>query len=801
MNKRTVSLSILSLLLSLSTAYAGNLDGKWKLDYWPQGRVAVVSPDDMAGIEFQTVEATVPGNVELDLCDAGLLPRPEIGANYELLRPYEGYQWRYSRTFESPAFGEEDSVMLKFDGIDTFAEIYVNGEHVGSADNMLIEHSYDVTDFIGPAGSSNTLEVYLRSSVIEGRRQLPPTFSNNWNRPETVFMRRAPHTYGWDIMPRIVSAGIWKGVDLEVVAPVHFEDVNWMTGRVNTEDRSAYVMVDYMVALPPKYQQNSVNVHVKFSRGGKVAFERTAPIAMYSERVKLWLNDVDFWWPRGYGEPALYDALVELVSAEDGSIIDSDFQKVGIRTIQLERSGVNYKDNPGKFCFIVNGERVFIHGSNWTPMDAFHSRDPQWLERTMDLVTDLNCNMLRCWGGNVYEDDRFYELCSEAGVMVWQDFSMGCSFYPQSTAFQIKMEEELYSVVKRLRRHTCVALWAGNNEDDSVITDGNFSLFKPDPNRDRVTRVTISNVLFDMDPTRPYLPSSPYWDPQLYSETFNELYDPERHLWGPRGYYKDKFYTEDAFCEFASETGYHGMPNKESVEKMFPAESVYPWEEGSEFRWKEDWLYKSVREYSEWGYCPDRNNLMINQIHCLFDEVPTDLDEFIFASQIVQAEAMKFFVERFRGNKFDPQTGILWWNIRDGWPIISDAVVDWYFSPKRAYYYIKNSQTDVCAIILDPVKGRCPLVVTNDTLKPVSGDVTVTDKASGKVVFKGSYSVPSNGRTIVARLPKFSGQGLYEINYTVGSERQMNHYLYGTAPFKLSDYREWTKDLTYYKAE
>ncbi|MCQ2144053.1 MAG: glycoside hydrolase family 2, partial [Bacteroidales bacterium] len=458
---------------------AGNLDGKWTLDYWPQGRVAVTGPEEMEGVEYSTVEATVPGNVELDLVAAGLLPEPEIGGNYELLRPYEGYQWRYSRNFTTPESGEEDSVILKFEGLDTFAEIYINGEHVGSAANMLIEHSFDVTDFLSPAGGDNTLEVYLRSSVIEGRKQLPPAFSNNWQRPETVFMRRAPHTYGWDIMPRIVSAGIWRGVDLRVEGPVHFEDVHWMTGRVDRASRSAHMMVDYMVSLPPKYQQDSVDVHVKLSRNGKVAFEKTAPIAMYSERVRIYVEDIDLWWPRGYGEPALYEGLVELVSKRDGSIIDSDTQKVGIRTILLERDDVSSKDKPGKFCFIVNGEPIYMHGSNWTPLDAFHSRDPQWMERTMDLVTDLNCNMIRCWGGGVYESDEFFDLCAEKGVLVWQDFAMGCSFYPQSTAFQLKLEEEIYAVVKRLRRHTAIALWAGNNEDDAVILDGNFSYYKP----------------------------------------------------------------------------------------------------------------------------------------------------------------------------------------------------------------------------------------------------------------------------------------------------------------------------------
>lgn len=798
---KRVVFCLISLLTLTSVSFAGpadhlvrgiyTLDGRWTLDFWPQDRNAVYGPDQMGGVEYRTVCATVPGNVELDLYEAGLAPKPELGGNTQLLRVYEGYQWRYSRDFTSPIWGPDDSVVLRFAGIDCFAEVYVNGNHVGSADNMLIAHEFDVTDVLLPAGGINHVEVYIRSSVEEGRRSLPPVFSNNWQRPECTSVRRAPHSYGWDIMPRLVSAGLWRGVELEVLPPVHIRDAHWMTSKVDVKAGTATVMLDWCISLPVKYQTDCVTVHVSLSRGGRTVYEWTRAVAMHSERVRFNLEDVDFWWPRGYGEPALYDAVFELLDKE-GKVIDRDCRKFGIRTVQLDRTPTHSVDKPGRFCFIVNGEPVFIHGSNWTPMDALHSRDPQHLEKTFELVTDLNCNMLRCWGGNVYEDEAFYDLCDANGVMVWQDFSMGCSSYPQSTEFQLKLEKELYAVVQRLRRHCCVALWAGNNEDDEMIADDNFSFYRPDPNMDRVSRETIPHVLFDMDPTRPYLASSPYWSPEQVSEYYSSAGLPERHLWGPRGYYKAPFYTTEANCIFASETGYHGMPDRESLEKMFPEGSVYPWTDEEHFQWKEDWLTKAVREYKEYGYTPSRNDLMINQVKAVFGEVPSDLDRFIFASQSVQAEAMKFFVERFRGRKFDPATGILWWNIRDGWPIISDAVVDWYFSRKMAYYYIRNVQRNVCAMITDNADGSHAVVVTNDTRHPAEGKVTVTDIETGRVVYKGRFAVPANGRNVLAQLPEESGQGVYLIRYTGedGGET-VNHYLYGTIPFKLDKYRLW----------
>ena len=794
MKKFSVTLALLAGFCAHAAPTSVSLDGAWTLDFWPQPQVAAMTPEAVEALEYQTIPCTVPGNVELDLYAAGLVPQPEIGSNVHLLRPYEGYQWRYSREFEAPEVGEDESVVLHFGGIDCYAEVYVNGVNAGGADNMLIPHDFTVTDLLRPG--LNRLEVIIRSSVEEARSHIVPTLSNNWHRPETVYTRRAPHSYGWDIMPRLVSAGLWKSVSLEVLPAVHIRDAHWMTASVDVAGRRADVYLDYTLALPVKYQ-DSLRISVCLSRNGRTVLDKSERVAMHSRRLKFSLEDVEFWWPRGFGEPALYDALVRVYD-RDGRELDRDCRKMGIRTVRLEHTEVLDADGQGQFRFVVNGEPVFIHGSNWTPMDALHSRDPQWLDRTVALAVDLNCNMLRCWGGNVYEDDRFYELCDEAGIMIWQDFTFGCSFYPQNIDFQRQLEKEIASVVTRLRSHPSIALWSGNNENDEELADKNFRTFRPDPNRDVVSRVTIPGVLYELDPTRDYLPSSPYWSPEFVKEHYAEdLHLPERHLWGPRGYYKDPFYTTQAKCLFASETGYHGCPELGSLERMFPASSVYPWTGEGEFHWNPDWITKAVTEYEEYGYYHNRNDLMVNQIRLVFGVVPTDLDAFVEASQSVQAEAMKFFVERFRGAKFAPRTGIIWWNVRDGWPIISDAVVDWYFTPKKAYWYIRNVQRDVCAMIVDAEdgSGTHPLVVVNDTLEPASGYVRVTDVESGRTVWKGRYAVEANGRLVLASLPAAKGQGVWKISYNVGGDDYENHYLYGEPPFDLETYADWMKNI------
>lgn len=780
----------------LSARDRTSLDGQWTLDYWKQPKHPVTTPEQFQNTPHETIQAMVPGNVELDLFSAGLIPDPEKDANTELIRCYEGYQWRYSRHFRTPGYTPEDNLILDFEGVDCFAEVYVNGRHAGSTANMLIAHRMDISSLVRPQGEDNLLEVILRSSVEEGRKYIPPTLSLNWTRPETVYMRRAPHTYGWDIMPRLVSAGLWRSVFLEVEHPLRLRDVHWMTTNADAEKKIATVLVDYTLTLPVEIQDD-VFVRVTMRRNGKTAYERTHPVAMHAEREKINLGEADLWWPRGYGEAALYEGTVEIVDSK-GTVMDQDTRRVGVRTILLESTPTHTPDHPGQFRFIVNGVPVFIHGSNWTPLDALHSRDPKHLEKAVALAEDLNCNMLRCWGGGVYEDTPFYDLCDEKGIMIWQDFCMGCSFYPLDDDFQKVIAEEVRHVVLKLRSHACLALWAGNNEDDEMITDGNFSLYRPDPNRDRVTRQTIPNVLFELDPIRPYLPSSPYWSEQAV-KAYNSSVLPERHLWGPRGYYKAPFYTSEAHNLFASETGYHGMPERSSLERMFSRDNVYPWTNKKDFHWKDAWISKSVREYAAYGYSHDRNDLMINQVRILFKDVPTDLDAFIRASQVVQAEAMKFFVERFRGHKFAPMTGILWWNIKDGWPIISDAVTDYYFNKKLAYHFLKNVQKNVLVMLLDKEGEGLPLVVSNDTRSPQKGTVTVYDVESGRTLYEGRYDVAVNGRSVITSIAQPLGQGVLAIRYEgEDGEVCMNHYLYGEPPFKLDHYTSLLKKVGIY---
>ena len=658
---------------------------------------------------------------------------------------------------------------------------------------MLIEHDYDITELLAEGGE-NELRVILRSAVIEAQDYplgaLGVRVDGN---SESENIRKAPHAYGWDIMPRLVSAGLWRGVELRVLEPVRFEDLHWMTLRIDRTAKTAELCADYQIRVPFA-RIDGLRVKATLRFGGKEVLQQSEALLSHSGRISLRIPDAQLWWPKGYGEPALYEAGVQILDAA-GQVLASRVARIGLRTVELDRTEITTPEKPGRFCLVVNGERIFIRGTNWVPVDALHSRDASQVIDVLKLASELNCNLLRCWGGNVYEDEAFFDYCDADGLLVWQDFAMGCSFYPQNSDFAKKVETEVRSVVRKLRNHPSLALWSGNNEND-VALGWQLGSLNIDPNRDLISRTVIPAVLYELDPTRPYLPSSPYVSRACYEQGNSGNFLPEDHLWGPRGYYKADFYTKSS-AHFVSEIGYHGCPNRSSLERMFEPEDVYPWTR--DFVWNEAWLTKSVRKFPLSQSTAGRNDLMLKQIRILFGDVPKDLDTFILASQSVQAEAMKYFVELWRAGKFE-RSGIIWWNLRDGWPIISDSVVDYYNSRKLAFYFLKNGQPTVCLMINDPVEGYYPLVAVNDSLEAAQGRVTVTELASGRELFSGSYAVAANGRQRVAELPHQQGQGMLLVRYEHAGQTRANHYLYGAPPFDFKAYLGLLKQTGIYSS-
>jgi beta-mannosidase len=287
---------------------------------------------------------------------------------------------------------------------------------------------------------------------------------------------------------------------------------------------------------------------------------------------------------------------------------------------------------------------------------------------------------------------------------------------------------------------------------------------------------------------RPYLPSSPYWTPDVVA---GKAKLSQEHLWGPREkWFKDAYWT-NAPATFVSEMGCHGCPSYESLEKMMTKEGLYPWPDPSDpFRFNDEWCCKSTQAYPDYpkNMGHGRNSLMPRQVKTMFGSVPKDLATFVDQSQIYQAEAVKYWIEMFRSRK-GRTWGIMWWNMRDGWPIISDGVVDYYYNRKRAYEAIKSVQGDQLVLLDDAHR----LVAVNDALASVSGTVTATDAASGKVVFSGACEIPANGKVTLTETLPLARQGMLKIAYAFGGSPRVNHTLYGEPPFDYSSYLEWRR--------
>lgn len=767
--------------------------GNWTLHFGPQDEKTPATPHELLKSNFQKIPAQVPGNVEIDLLEAGMIENPEIGNNVYKLRKYETYQWWYQLKFKQPQVPHGKKVKLCFEGIDCIADIWLNNQKIGQTENMFVEHDFEVSDVLK---NENELFVCISSPILEGRKYQREFWGVRYDAlgGESVNIRKAAHAYGWDILPRLVSAGIWKDVKLKLIPPTHFKAVYWVTKSVNLAEKTASLYVDWEFATE-RLNVDDLTLKVQIFHEDQTVFDRSYNIysTVFRHRIDD-LQNIDFWWPRGYGNSDLYDAVLQVLDAE-GNILAENKQKIGIRTAELINTDANTREQPGEFVFKINGEKIFVKGTNWVALDALHSRDKMHIQPCIDMLVDLNCNMIRMWGGNVYEQDEFYDLCDEHGIMVWHDFMMGCTMYPQDEGFLKKIEEEAAKAISRIRHHPSLVLWAGNNEND-VSLEWENDQPHIDPNTDIISRQLLPSMVRRLDPKTPYLPSSPYISSEAFRLAGNRIdqdFAPEQHLWGPRGYYKAPYYT-DNIAKFVSEIGYHGCPNRESLEKMFDENFVYPWTNKKDFKWNDQWQTKAVRSHPYATETIKRNDLMTNQIKCVFTEVPTDLDRFIQASQIIQAEAKKYFIEFWRMNKGE-RNGILWWNLRDGWPVISDAIVDYYYSKKLAYHYIKRVQTDVCVMMGDAKDNGHPVVIVNDTLKEVEGHFSIKDADTHQVLLNKSFRVDKNGKLVEGFLPTSKEPALWLIEWSVGAATYSNHYFAYQPHVELEIYLKWLSIL------
>ncbi len=733
----------------------------------------LTTPKEIEASALKNIRADVPGNFELDLMREGLIYDLYYSENTLKAQELENYHLWYYTTFDAP---NTDSHIL-FEGIDTFSDIYVNGELVKSTDNMFTP----VEVYAPLKAKGNTLVVHIKPAVIEARKY--PLESRIWAQRysnESLYVRKAPHMYGWDIAPRIVSGGLWKSVLLcenkkEKINEYYIYPIE-MDHAGSKVRLAIYLDCDIEGDFADEY---SFRLYGKCKDS---VIDYTSVLRHTSAVCHEVFENVYLWYPKNYGEQNLYSMTLELMHGD--KVIDTKSFNYGVRTIELKMTPVTDKDGNGDFSFCVNGRRIFCNGTNHVPLDAFHSNDINRLPKYLEMLKDIGCNIIRMWGGNVYEADELYDFCDKNGILVWQDFSMACGFYPQDDGFCKMLEKEAEYQVKRLRNHPCIAVFAGDNECDEVIK---WARREADPADNVLTRQVLKRVVVRHAPKIPYLPSSPYISPEAY-KTGGVL--PECHLWGPRDYFKGKFY-KDTFTHFASETGYHGFNSVQSLKKFLKNPEKLFNEDGTPTL--EYLVHSSSPEADPKAPFAYRIRLAYKQVETLFGKASGNLEDFVKQSQISQAEAKKYFIEKFRVDS-KRRSGIIWWNLLDCWPQVSDAVVDYYYTKKLAYHYIKRSQEPVMMTFDEPENGKASLMLCNENDNDVTVKYSVKNMYTDEVVMTGVASTKAHTVIKASYLDVGDEKEFYYISWeTSDGKKGFNHYFTNIIDIDYNKYMEALK--------
>ncbi|NRA39724.1 MAG: hypothetical protein HRU15_16395, partial [Planctomycetes bacterium] len=448
------------------------------------------------------VAAEVPGDIHLDAERVGIIEDPFYASNTDACIWMEEKDWWYRLEFTAPEIGAGQEktagqeIFLHCVGLDTFATVYLNGEIIGQNQNMFTPLRIAVGELLHMG--ANTLVIVCASAVFSASIDQPMTV--NGNAPmQRLTTRKAQACYGWDIAPRLVTAGIWRAIQLEIVDAVEFDYVQLRTlgiadGRadieltadiINHADEACEVSVQWQIA------GQDINIAVHCQPGKNTV------------RQSCQLEDVHLWWPWNHGTPYLYDYQLTLRSGDRHCDVREG--QFGVRTIVCEELPIG--DNEKTFCFLVNGKRIFLKGMNWTPADAIYARiDHQRYDQLLQITVDSEINTLRIWGGGIYEDDYFYQQCDQRGILVWQDFMYACGCYPQDEEFLQTAREEAIHIVRSLSSYACMFAFCGDNENDWLAPEYGVPQYKEYP----LSKEVLSSVVEEYAPHIPYVATSPF---------------------------------------------------------------------------------------------------------------------------------------------------------------------------------------------------------------------------------------------------------------------------------------------------
>ena len=703
-------------------------------------------------------KATIPGTVHTDLFENKLISDPFFGANEKQLKWIENENWEYETYFSlTEAEFKNQNIDLEFDGLDTYATVYLNGKLILEADNMFRKWTISAKSLLNK--NNNHLKIVFQSAVQKGKaeaKKLPYTLPEN----ERVFVRKAQYQFGWDWGPRFVTAGIWQKVQLKFWNSAKIENLRYEQKVLNSE----IAKIDFIFSVDVK-------------KAGKYTIETSSKSVSF--QLKKGINVINFpieiqnpelWWSNGLGRPHLYDFSFSL--EQNGKIIDTKDLKIGLRTIEL----IQEKDAIGKgFAFKLNGKMVYMKGANYIPPDSFLPRvTDSTYHSLVQNAKKANMNMLRVWGGGVYPDEAFYEACDANGILVWQDFMFACAMYPGDKAFVENVKQEVIYQVNRLQNHASLAIWCGNNENDEGWHNWGWQKQHNYSSADstqiwtdykKVFHEIIPNTLDSLVSKE----KNVYWSssPSIGWGRKESMTQGDSHYWGvwwgkePFEIYKTKV------PRFMSEYGFQGMPNIETLKKVVPETDLNFNSEALKNHQKHPIGYETIREYMDRDF-----------------QIPDKFEDYIYASQLLQADGMKTAMEAHRRAK-PYNMGTLYWQFNDCWPVTSWSSLDYYGNWKAFHYQAKRSFENLL-ISVNEENGNYKVYVVNDNLENYSDKLTLELVSfDGKSLWKSSkeVTVDENSSTVVFEIPTsdFSKYGLNQAVLKVRFKNESANYFFAKA--------------------
>jgi len=645
------------------------------------------------------VPAQVPGDVYNALLRARKIPDPYYRDNENRLQWIGESDWTFARRFRVPAgLAGHDRVLLRCEGLDTLATVIINGKKVASTDNMFRTWEWDVKRLLRPG--DNRIEVRFRSVMPYVCKKQKEHFLRYWNDAcgagPFPWVRKQACNFGWDWGIKAVTAGIWRPIRLVAFDTARLSDVHILqehgAGRVDLA-----VKVEAEVVT-----KANLAASVTVSYKGKVVGQDLVRLRRGRGTAQIAVRDPQLWWPNNLGGQPLYDVKVDLVD-DAASVLDSQSKRIGLRTLRLDR----HKDQWGEsFQFVINGIPFFAKGANWIPDDGILSRmTPERYRRRVQDAADANMNMLRVWGGGIYEDDAFYDACDELGITVWQDFMFACASYPcGDPAFRANVEAEARDNVRRLRHHPSIALWCGNNEIENALGSGDkrFEASMSWKDYSKVFDVLLGKVVAAVDPQRDYWPSSPH-SPYGERKDYNNRKWGDAHLWGVwHGGQPFEWYRT---CEhrFNSEFGFQSFPEPKTVYAYTAPQDRN--------------ITSAVMEHHQRSGI---GNTTIMRYMLDWFRLPCTFESTLWASQILQGMAMKYAVEHWR-RSMPRGMGTLYWQLNDTWPVASWSSIDYHGRWKALQYMARKFFAPLLVSgVEDAAAGTVTVFVTSDLLENVS---------------------------------------------------------------------------------